>query len=244
MVYTHPSGAQFCIDYIGQIISGSYISVVVSPGGHFVGGNEKYRPSAPDEASMASRWFYDSQTRVNVWLSSDGLTMYAVTPHTPSSTGRATWVLGSMLPPYPGLTASLVAGVNNSRSAWMQDYCANATFLDVPNAPFIVVPPGSASAGSWAITDFDCSALTNLAESGYGYNDLKAAYLMSPVGIGRHNYSSTSPWNGPQGILPDFYAAATSSDGDHIPAAGTKLWVKVASWVLPWDGGTAMEAPV
>jgi hypothetical protein len=268
MVHTRANGSQFCIDY--STTGAGDITVVLSPGGLFTGGDESNRPTATDEAAMVNRaevW-KSGNTRVNVWHSTDGMMSYVIIPATGATSRRSLWVMGQLSSPYPDLPgAGNVLCVWGSSGAIVGDLCTQDSGGLSPEGTFLVVPPsegGDPGSPGWMLTQFaNYSGHGPIAYTPYAINEMTGAYLMSRTGVSRFDRDpggsgspDPNPWHGPFGILPDLYAtsqAPGNPDGKHAPlndttdtddnpiVGGARAWVKIDQLFLPWDGGTAME---
>jgi len=243
--------------------SDSGIDVVFSPSAGFTGGTTIVRPTASDEVVVT---LYNVGNAPADWISPGGaLVSRQYVIHVMQSTdGQCTRILGCagggitcyLAFEAPGSAVSgwanpVIAAMTHSSGAltlsasrWLNyadrvstnmGYLGTGCFYALGNSGAPMYPTLGTEAHSGG----------TLVVSGDYANELSGEYPLTSLGV--HNVTwfgagVAAPGDrGRRGHLVDMWLTVPSlSTGDHLPGDGSKRFIVVDDFVLPWDGATTM----
>jgi hypothetical protein len=216
---------------------GKRIIVYVSQAG-FTGGTTTTRPTATDERRLRSHteyWgsgqvntAYDSQT--HVWMSDDGECTRIVIYIQGTVTGY--WCFEKPANPVPEWTTPYFACVLGTSNITV-DQTTYASFYDSAN-----------------ILSYFAGDAVSMYMSGEGFASAAAGEYLTNAGQLTNNWSAgsmglistTSPFRGRNGEVFDLRWGFKSTAGEvrYFPADGSKTFVQISDFILPWDGTTLL----
>jgi hypothetical protein len=261
-------GTQVCFGFpvgfgnggINDGLEANFISMAFSPTAGFTGGSTTARPTASDEILMGQ-----DSSEGTYWISESGFppTRQYVVHVMQSTDGACTRIIGC----HDGIMSCFISleALGNSISGWNNpvietlasiNNSSNSTnLMDQAMWYNTFRPIDSASGhGFWAKgnianplqlkigTEWHHNSEPMIADN--YINEISNEYPLTPIGI--HNvdlsgYTASIGERGRYGHLFDIWMSVPLlTSGDNIPSGGSKQFVVVGDFVLPWDGVSTM----